>query len=137
MAKGKAKKPRKARAVGPVVSVARRKKASVPRGMRKHLRELERQLSEAASQERKRLRKLERATFRRQLLEAALEQLRGETAIARATLAEPTPAPEPSSPPASAAPTTATVAKAPRARTGTSRPAATRRRTTSDTRTTE
>src|SRR5450759_2505010 len=126
MAKGKSNKGVKAHVVAPVVSSERPKKASVPRLVRKHLRQLERQLSEAARQESKRLRRLERATFRRQMLQAALEELRGETVIAAATLAEATPAPEPSSPPASAAPTTATVAKAPRARIGVTRPAATR-----------
>jgi len=80
MAKGKSKKSSKSRAVAPV-SVATRKKASGPRGVRKHLRQLERQLSAAGRQERKRLRKLERATFRRQVLQAALEELRGETAV--------------------------------------------------------
>ncbi len=81
MAKGKSKKSSKSRAVAPV-SVATRKKASGPRGVRKHLRQLERQLSAAARQERKRLRKLERATFRRQMIQAAMEELRGETAVA-------------------------------------------------------
>jgi len=71
MKKGKSKKSSKARAAASVVSVATRKKASVQRGVRKHLRQLERQLSDAARQERKRLRKLERATFRRQMLQAA------------------------------------------------------------------
>ena len=80
MAKGKSKKPTKSRAVAPV-SVAKRTKTAAPRGVRKHLRQLERQLSDAARQERKRLRKLERATFRRQVLQAALEELRGETAV--------------------------------------------------------
>jgi hypothetical protein len=80
MAKGKSKKPSKSRAVAPV-SVAKRTKTAAPRGVRKHLRQLERQLSDAARQERKRLRKLERATFRRQMLQAALEELRGETAV--------------------------------------------------------
>ena len=81
MAKGKSKKPGKTRNIEPVVSVGTLKKASVPRGVRKHLRLLERQLSDAARQEHKRLRKLERATFRRQMLQAALEELRGETTI--------------------------------------------------------
>ena len=53
----------------------------LPRGVRKHLRELERQLSDAARQERKRLRKLERAVFRRQMIQATLEELRGETTV--------------------------------------------------------
>ena len=80
MEKGKSKKPRKSRAVAPV-SVAKRTKTVAPRGVRKHLRQLERQFSDAARQERKRLRKLERATFRRQMLQAALEELRGETIV--------------------------------------------------------
>lgn len=87
MAKGKSKKSSKSRAVAPV-SVATRKRASGPRGVRKHLRQLERQLSTAARQERKRLRKLERATFRRQMIQAALEELRGETAVAVAPAAQ-------------------------------------------------
>jgi hypothetical protein len=81
MAKGKSKKPGKTRNIETVVSVGTPKKASVPRGVRKHLRLLERQLSDAARQEHKRLRKLERATFRRQMLQAALEELRGETTV--------------------------------------------------------
>ncbi len=152
MAKSKSNKRVKAHVVAPVVSSDRPKKASAPRRVRKHLRQLERQLSDAARQERKRLRMLERATFRRQMLEAALEELRGETTIAAATLAQPTVAPEPASPPKSATPTTPTVAKAPRPRTATARPAATvakaprprtatarptRRRTDGDTGTTE
>jgi len=72
MAKGKSKKPSKAHPVAPV-SAAKLKKTAVQRGVRKHLRQLERQLSDAARQERKRLRKLDRATFRRQMLQAALE----------------------------------------------------------------
>jgi hypothetical protein len=87
MAKGKSKKPTKSRAVAPV-SVAKRTKTAASRGVRKHLRQLERQLSDAARQERKRLRKLERATFRRQMLQAALEELRGETIVVVPTAVE-------------------------------------------------
>lgn len=87
MAKGKSKKPTKSRAVAPV-SVAKRTKTAAPRGVRKHLRQLERQLSDAARQERKRLRKLERAMFRRQMLQAALEELRGETIVVVPTAVE-------------------------------------------------
>ena len=92
MTKGKSKKPTKARAAASVVSVAMPEKASVRRGVRKHLRQLERQLSDAARKERKRLRKLERATFRRQMLQAALEELRGETIVVVAPPAVESPA---------------------------------------------
>lgn len=50
--------------------------AKVSSGVRKQLRRLERQLAEAARIERKRLRKLERARYRRQLIEATLDGLR-------------------------------------------------------------
>jgi hypothetical protein len=50
--------------------------AKMPRGLRKQLRRLERQLSDAAQKERKRVRKLERAHHRRQVVEAALDELR-------------------------------------------------------------
>ncbi len=132
MVKGKSKQPGKAHAGAPVLSGETRnkasKKAAFPRRVRKHLRQLERQLSDATRQERRRLRKLDRATFRRQMLQAELEDLRGETPIAAATLVEPTPAPEPHRPPepaAPAAPAAATVAKATRKKTATTRPAAT------------
>jgi hypothetical protein len=46
--------------------------APTPRGLKKQLRRLERQLVEAAQVESKRLRKLERARNRRQVAEAAL-----------------------------------------------------------------
>src|ERR1035437_7320958 len=91
MAKGESKKSTKARAVAPV-SVSKRTTTAPPRGVRKPLRQLERQLSDAARQERKRLRKLERATFRRQMLQAALEELRGETIVALVTPAQQAPA---------------------------------------------
>lgn len=50
--------------------------AKMPSGVRKQLRRLERQLADAARQERKRVRKLERARHRRQFAEAALAELR-------------------------------------------------------------
>jgi hypothetical protein len=92
MAKSKSKKPGKARTTEPVVSAGTPKKKSILRGVRKHLRQLQRQLSDAARQESKRLRRLERATFRRQMLQAALEELRGETAVAVAPPAVEAPA---------------------------------------------
>jgi hypothetical protein len=123
MTKGKSKKPGKARKIEPVVAVDTPKKASVPRGVRKHLRLLERQLSDAARQEHKRLRKLERATFRRQMLQAAVEELRGETtvvvvqpavdapviAVATAPTAKPRPAAKPRAAVGHAAPAKATA----------------------------
>jgi len=121
MAKGKSNKGVKAHVVAPVVSSERPKKASVPRLVRKHLRQLERQLSDAARQERKRLRKLERATFRRQMLQAALEELRGETVVAIA--APPVAAPASVAATAPAASATAPASTRPAAK---PRPAASR-----------
>jgi len=94
MAKSKSKKSGKAREAKPSVAGGRSRKNVVPRGVRKHLKELERQLSDAARQERKRLRKLDRATFRRLMLQAALEELRGETMVVVMPIAEMTPAQE-------------------------------------------
>jgi hypothetical protein len=81
MAKGKSKKSGKARDTKSRAAANDPRMKSIPRGVRKHLRQLERQLSDAARQERKRLRKLERTIFRRQMLQAALEELRGETMV--------------------------------------------------------
>ena len=95
------------------------KKTSVPRGVRKHLRELEVQLTDAARKEQKRLQKLERARQRRQSIDSALDKLRGPSA-----------APAPSARPAPAA-----AEKTPKARTVAARPATTRRPSTDGTRT--
>src|SRR5664280_808740 len=57
------------------------KKDASSRGVTKHLRELERQLSSAARQEVKRVRKLEKSRHRRQELQAAVEQLRIEAGV--------------------------------------------------------
>ena len=54
-------------------------KTKLKPGVRKQLRRLEGQLADAARRERKRLRKLERARHRRQLIEATLDGLRGLT----------------------------------------------------------
>ena len=137
MAKSKSKKPGKARNTEPVVSAGTPKKKSILRGVRKHLRQLQRQLSDAARQERKRLRKLERATFRRQMLQAALEELRGETAVAVAPAAVEAPASAVTATPAakSRPAAKATTPAAPRlsakpSPTAKPRPAAVRTRTT-------
>jgi hypothetical protein len=61
----------------PSEGAAHKATLKVPRGVRKQLRRLERQLADAARQERKRVRKLERAHYRRQLIQEALEELRG------------------------------------------------------------
>ena len=61
----------------PSEGAAHKAALKVPRGVRKQLRRLERQLADAARQERKRVRKLERAHYRRQLIQEALEELRG------------------------------------------------------------
>jgi len=113
MAKGKSKNRAKAKA--DKGAKAKRLEAGsqdrLPRGVRKHLRELERQLSDAARQERKRLRKLERAVFRRQLIQATLEELRGETTVVVVPVVKaeaPKATPAPTAPVAKAkAPTTA------------------------------
>ena len=88
------------------------KKASVPRGVRKHLRELEVQLTDAARKEQKRVQKLERARQRRQSIDSALDKLRGPSAAA-APSARPAPA--------------ASAEKTPKRRTVAARPATTRR----------
>lgn len=87
------------------------KSGKVPRGVRKQLRRLERQLADAARLELKRIRKLERAHHRRQEAEAALIELRaaaGKVDFA----ANPPPAAKPiaAKPVAAAKPTPATPA---------------------------
>jgi hypothetical protein len=59
-------------------------KISLPRGVRRHLKQLERQLDAAAKKERTRVRKLERARNRRQVIQAALAELRAESDVALA-----------------------------------------------------
>jgi|BarGraNGADG00212_1021973.scaffolds.fasta_scaffold13871_2 hypothetical protein len=53
------------------------------KGLRRRLRKLEGQLADAARQERKRLRRLERALWRRQRIEAAIDEIRTATALLR------------------------------------------------------
>lgn len=120
--RGKSGKAERAAAVEP------RAKNRIPRGVKKHLRNLERQLFDAARQERKRLRKLEKAMFRRQMIQAALEELRGETTILVATVEEaaaaenapvtaPAPAAEPATPAAKPRAAAAARTRSPRAST--------------------
>ncbi len=71
------------------------KKDASSRGVRKHLRELERQLTDAARQEIKRVRKLEKSRNRRQELQAAVEQLRIEAGVATPHAAAPVVKPDP------------------------------------------
>jgi hypothetical protein len=59
-------------------------KTSLPRGVRRHMRQLERQLDAAVKKERARVRKLERARSRRQVIQAALAELRAESDVALA-----------------------------------------------------
>ena len=122
MAKSKSKKAGKAADSETVVSSETPKKASVPRGVRKHLRELEGQLTDAARKEQKRLQKLERARQRRESIDSALDKLRGQSTVATPP-AQPPKTRQPSSSPA------AGPAHAAR------RPAATRRPATGGTRT--
>ena len=74
MAKGKSKKNPPAKASDSAPSTE--KSASIPRGVRKHLRELETQLTDAARKEQKRLQKVERAARRRESIDAKLDKLR-------------------------------------------------------------
>jgi len=92
MAKGKSKKPAKVDDPQAVASGEVAKKASLPRGVRKHLRELESQLANAASKEQKRQKKLEKSRQRRQSIGSALDKLRGRTAITAAPAPAPAPA---------------------------------------------
>jgi hypothetical protein len=125
MAKDKSKKADKASDAKVSASDDTPKKASVPRGVRKHLRELEVQLTDAARKEQKRLQKLERARQRRQSIDSALDKLRGPSA-----------APAPSARPAPAAAAAAAAAeKTPKAGTVAARAATTRRPSTAGTRT--
>lgn len=114
MAKGKSKKAGKVSSAEATVSGDAPAKVSVPRGVRKHLRELESQLTDAARKEQKRLEKLERARLRRQTINSALDKLRGRPAA--------TPAPTAATAPAAAAPSS--TGKTERTRTGSGRFAA-------------
>jgi len=114
MAKGKSKKSAKSDDAEATTSSGTAKKASVPRGVRKHLRELESQLTDAARKEQKRVQKLERAAQRRESIGSALEKLRSQTSGPAS----------PASPTQKAAPVTAP--KPPASKTGTARPPAAR-----------
>jgi hypothetical protein len=122
MAKGKSKKAKQPKGTKPAVSSDAPKEASVPRVVRKHLRELQNQLADAARKEYKRLVKLERASLRRQSIQSALDDLRAKVSVA-ARADEPVDTTKPANPPAPAVETTSTP-KAPRSRTGATRPAA-------------
>ncbi len=78
---GKVKKastpPLGASTAKPSTDVSKPKAAKPASGVRKQMRRLERRLAAAAKQELRRIRKLERARHRRQVAEAALNQLRG------------------------------------------------------------
>jgi len=63
--------------------------AVAARGIKRHLRRLERLLTDAAKKEGKRIRKLERARWRRQRLEAEIMVIRGATAAAAPAKAGP------------------------------------------------
>ena len=141
MAKGRSKKAEKSKSSAGA-SESTEIGAKAPKGLRKQLRRLESQLVEAARLESKRVRKLERARNRRQVVEAALAFAVTEIAVetstpAKAKAAEtPGPAPTaaakapvkaPAAKPAAAKPAAAKPAAAkpaPAARTTTPRPAA-------------
>jgi hypothetical protein len=122
MPKDKSKKRAKAKGAAAVAPGDTPKKASVPRGVKKHLRELESQLADAARKEHKRAQKLERAAQRRQAIVSALDKLRIQTAGPAVTAA-------PATGPA------ATAHKTPTARTASPRPPSTRRPAAGATRT--
>jgi hypothetical protein len=58
-----------------------RKAARARKGLRKHLKRLEAQLADAARAEAKRVRKLEKARWRRQLLEAFIDEARSVSSL--------------------------------------------------------
>jgi hypothetical protein len=60
---------------------SRRKMMAGRKGLRRRLHKLEGQLADAARQERKRLRRLERALWRRQRIEAAIDEIKTATAL--------------------------------------------------------
>ena len=76
MAKGKSKKNPPAKDSDSAPSTE--KGASIPRGVRKHLRELETQLTDAARKEQKKVQKVERAARRRESIDAKLDKLRSQ-----------------------------------------------------------
>jgi hypothetical protein len=55
--------------------------AKADRGLRKHLKRLERRLADAARTEARRIRKLERARWRRQRLEAAVDEAKTASSV--------------------------------------------------------
>jgi hypothetical protein len=86
----------------PLDKAAAKAAARADRGLRKHLKRLQRRLVDAARTEAKRVRKLERARWRRQRLEAAVDEARtassvgpSEAAPRAATDAEPKAEPKP------------------------------------------
>lgn len=74
----------------PAMTAAAAKRTTVGRKrLRRRLRKLEGQLANAARQERKRLRRLERALWRRQRIEAAIDEIRTATALIERAPAKP------------------------------------------------
>ena len=88
MAKGRGRKSNEAKpkapGAAPKVDRAALKKAEAKadRGLRKHLKQLQRQLADAARTEAKRVRKLEKARWRRQRLEAAVDEVKTASSVA-------------------------------------------------------
>jgi hypothetical protein len=123
MAKGR--KREKSRKAGPGAAPVQRpdRQAVAARDTKRHLRRLERLLAEAAKEEGKRIRKLERARWRRQRLEAELAVIRGAPIAAgpakavavRATPAKATPAKATPAKAAAAKPVTSRAANKPAA----------------------
>jgi hypothetical protein len=65
----------------PLDKAAAKAAARADRGLRKHLKRLQRRLVDAARTEAKRVRKLERARWRRQRLEAAVDEARTASSV--------------------------------------------------------
>ncbi|HEX7543413.1 MAG TPA: hypothetical protein VF361_01250 [Candidatus Limnocylindrales bacterium] len=84
-------------------ATAARRTMAGRKGLRRRLRKLEGQLADAARQERKRLRKLERALWRRQRIEAAIDEIRTATALMKTATARKA-APPVTAPPVAAEP---------------------------------
>jgi len=92
-------------------ATAARRTMAGRKGLRRRLRKLEGQLADAARQERKRLRKLERALWRRQRIEAAIDEIRTATALMKTATARKA-APPVTAPPVTAPPVAAESAAA-------------------------
>ncbi len=81
MTKGRKGKPGKSKPEVPVAKATAKAAAKADRGLRKHLKRLQRQLADAARTEARRVRKLERARWRRQRLESEVDDARTASTV--------------------------------------------------------